>query len=147
MKADKKCANQEIVDIKGFPLAANNVNGVKNISCKNIPQQTNGTDCGVFVIKYFEMVMNATPSSTLEDIDNRFGFNQHAFSVPEAITEERENLKIKINELSLEWNELVTQRNTKVESEYFAAVVEDADSDSISMNVEVESSESSGEQN
>jgi Ulp1 family protease len=35
-------------------------------------QQENGVDCGVFVIKYVEMILNANPTSTPEDIRTEF---------------------------------------------------------------------------
>ena len=105
MKADKRCTDQDIdiSCIKQFPLV--NANGIQSVPCNSrIPRQTNGYDCGVFTIKFFEMVMNAMPSSTQLDIDTRFGFTQDAFG-PDDIDAERESLKRKIKELSLEWKE------------------------------------------
>ena len=105
MKADKRCTDQDIdvTCIKQFPLM--NANGIQSVSCNSrIPRQTNGYDCGVFTIKFFEMVMNAMPSSTQLDIDNRFGFTQDAFG-PDDIDAERVGLKKKIMELSLQWRE------------------------------------------
>ena len=110
LQADKRCADQEVnaTDIKGFPLAS--IQGIKNVSCnQNIPRQTNGYDCGVYTIKFFEMVINVMPSSTLQDIENKFGFARDAFGF-DAINQEREDLKLKINELSSQWQEMLRLR-------------------------------------
>ena len=110
LQADKRCTDQEVnaIDIKGFPLAS--THGIKTVSCnQNIPRQTNGYDCGVYTIKFFEMVINVMPSSTLQDIENKFGFARDAFGF-DAINQEREDLKLKINELSSQWQEMLRLR-------------------------------------
>ena len=38
-----------------------------------VPIQANGYDCGLFVTKFAELVLNTQPSSTDADIANKFG--------------------------------------------------------------------------
>ena len=67
---------------------------------QQVPHQLNGYDCGVYTIKFFEMLVRRLPSSTRREIDRRFGgkdgyFRPDAYS-PEDIVDEREELRLEI---------------------------------------------------
>ncbi len=58
-----------------------------------MPQQENGYDCGVFVIRFAEMILTKWPSSTLIDIEDSF---RHKFAMEfnqSDIDQERENIR------------------------------------------------------
>jgi len=56
---------------------------VEAIPCK-VPMQRNGYDCGVFVIKFTEMILSKWPSSTSYHIQNKFT----EYVSPEEFTQE-----------------------------------------------------------
>eukprot|EP01038_Epipyxis_sp_PR26KG_P012775 gene12775-17127_t len=66
---------------------------IKTIKCQ-VPRQTNGTDCGVFVIKYAELILQTWPSSTIQDLDDSFKqyFHPESFHKNDV---EKERIKMK----------------------------------------------------
>jgi Ulp1 family protease len=55
--------------ISNLPLAK--TNSMPHVPCKSIPRQNNGYDCGVFVIKFVEMLLAVSPSSFSSSISNK----------------------------------------------------------------------------
>ncbi len=63
-----------------------------------MPRQQNGYDCGVFVIRFAQMIMDKWPSSTYEDIDEKFWSHFHSEFTQADISKEREAIKSLLHE-------------------------------------------------
>jgi hypothetical protein len=96
----KKCKTSCYNNFNDFENLFQNI---EKIECP-MPRQNNGYDCGLFVIKYIEEVLNIFPSSTLDDIENKFipQFNCELFDQKE-ISLERPKYKNILNELAIKW--------------------------------------------
>ena len=62
---------------------------------RSVPHQTNGYDCGVFVIKYFQMLVCENPKTTTSCIERNFAeqFNPEYFT-SDQVDEERSLIKM-----------------------------------------------------
>ena len=96
---------------------------VPTVDCsKSVPHQTNNYDCGVFVIKYFQMIVNENPKSTSNCIRTKFAqqFSTNYFTDNDIdiddIDEIKQALDLIYTELS-EINSHIRQAKEELEDE------------------------------
>lgn len=63
-----------------------------------VPRQQNGYDCGVFVIRFAQMIIDKWPSSTFEDMEDKFRNHFLKEFTQDDISTEREAMKILLTE-------------------------------------------------
>jgi len=82
-----------------------------------IPRQSNGYDCGVYVIKYINYVLEMNPSSNEHDITTNFRdfFKENRFSQDD-IDRQRDLLRSTILNLSIQYKKLVQDRRLKAKA-------------------------------
>jgi hypothetical protein len=91
------------------------------VQCK-VPSQRNGYDCGVFVIKYIEMIISKLPICFPKDMRSKFSdqLPTTAFT-PQDVTEERHALRIILSDLQPEYavfrSELAEREKDKVDDD------------------------------
>ena len=77
------------------------------VECK-VPQQKNGVDCGVFVIKFVERLLDVLPATRQVDIreklQSQFSVNSK-WSTQEDVTIERKAYLKLLAEIQVEWKE------------------------------------------
>ena len=73
-------------------LVDNEIFNEKNIPCvvAEVPKQNNGSDCGLFVCKFVQEILNNNIISTTTNINNNF---KRKFKFKNDMSEERINLK------------------------------------------------------
>lgn len=63
---------------------------IPKIYCRSAPKQLNGVDCGIFVYKFIELVVNIFPTSLPQDLDNCFAeWFQNDMITQESVSKER----------------------------------------------------------
>mmetsp|Transcript_12532 Transcript_12532/g.17133 ORF Transcript_12532/g.17133 Transcript_12532/m.17133 type:complete len:586 (+) Transcript_12532:334-2091(+) len=73
------------------------------VKCR-VPLQLNGSDCGVFVIKYIENMLQIFPPSTKVEIDSKFSSYIHpGLFTQEEVTLERQLYRTLLSEMEVEW--------------------------------------------
>ena len=77
---------------------------IPKIKCK-VPMQENGFDCGVFVIKYVESLLDIFPSSTQSDIDRKMPQLHGGLFTQREITKERILYRELLREIEVTWRE------------------------------------------
>jgi hypothetical protein len=89
---------------------------VPSISCA-VPKQLNGCDCGVFVIRFAEMIINKLPTTNHRDIAERLKSQFAAEFTQEDIYHERKRLKELLESLRPEWSKKYAEWRAKNPSE------------------------------
>jgi len=86
---NKLSYNKEMLDLF--------IREVKIVGCE-VPQQLNGCDCGVYVVKFVKMILDVKPRTTLVHLKDelRSQLNKDAFTQPDVDTE-RQTIRTLIN--------------------------------------------------
>ena len=66
---NKKCGGKKDDTFLAFKAA---VETLPIVSMKDIPTQSNGYDCGMYIIKYVEIFLRSWPNATISAIDKKF---------------------------------------------------------------------------
>ena len=86
---------------------------IRCVKCK-VPIQENGFDCGVFVIKFVETLLEVFPTSRESDIDDKMRSQLHGkWFTQQDITEERKTFRQLLAKIEVEWK----QSREKLKSE------------------------------
>mmetsp|Transcript_12245 Transcript_12245/g.18544 ORF Transcript_12245/g.18544 Transcript_12245/m.18544 type:complete len:912 (+) Transcript_12245:210-2945(+) len=89
------------------------------INCsRNVPSQQNSYDCGVYVVKYVELICDIYPSSTHEDIDKKFKDHFHTTLFTQVhIDDQRLRISEFCDESEKAWERLKQERLAKQQAE------------------------------
>ena len=111
--------NEDVSKLMGT-LALYSPENVPIVECsESVPQQKNSYDCGVFVIKYFQMVVNEKPKSSMRCIQNKFSEQFcTTYFTDKDIDIERSLIRDIIRNLQLEYNRLLTERALEAPEQY-----------------------------
>ncbi len=76
-----------------------------------VPSQSNGCDCGIFVIKYVDHILRTWPAITCQDIDTKLKniINPHSFDCFNAVSM-RKQMKTELETLAMKYKEMQKKR-------------------------------------
>ncbi len=87
-----------------------------NLPCiaPSVPTQSNGCDCGIFVIKYVDHILRTWPTITFHDVDTKLKniINPHSFDCFGA-SSLRKRMKTELETLAMKYEEMQTATTSK----------------------------------
>jgi Ulp1 family protease len=111
----KKCGGESDRKSDQFLSFKKSVENLNAISMKDIPTQDNNYDCGMYIIKYVESMLDRWPSPTENTIKSKF---RSIFSfTPEDINTERDEIRELIRSLKPNYESILQQRREAEEEQ------------------------------
>jgi hypothetical protein len=103
--AQRKAIDDILVNKIDLTGEDNIFESIPAVKCK-VPIQENGFDCGVFVIKFVETLLEVFPTSSETDIANNMRSQLHGkWFTQQDITQERKTYRQLLTDIAVEWKQ------------------------------------------